>query len=423
MPAQSRAYATGDIASTEISAPQKFSIPALEQTEKLRRDAVLKAPVVLRFQPHVSSNSIVQFNATFAARREKFLKTVEKNFKSPTLTAKQLASPRFEKFYTGYKAKNVLPYTLAEAKMWAAGDEEAEFRRSLEAAVSKAMNRLIRPEILPTNSVEVPFAILPANAPSERSAEDILRASQLIRRARVAPINRVKKNLVAEFPAEQNAVARFLMQFIEVNCVFDLEATSRLQLAQTNSILALETFEPGQVIVRRGDKINSQTKLALDALNIRIPVIARDPSGKILRWSVAGVLFALGLVLLWKTRKPQANSAENVLMLPQAEGEVLRTRLLPYLAKRLMNGFVRRLLSERSQLQETQDYGTQQLNQLEKRLEKISERLETKQSLYERRIEQLEKELAASEEENRELIRAKIVETRRNLEWARARNE
>ena len=63
-----------------------------------------------------------------------------------------------------------------------------------------------------------------------------------------------------------------------------------------------------------------------------------------------------------------------------------------------------------------------ELNQLEQRLEQINTRLETRQFVYEQRIAELEKELAAAETENRELIRAKIHEARKNLEWAKAQN-
>jgi hypothetical protein len=97
----------------------------------------------------------------------------------------------------------------------------------------------------------------------------------------------------------------------------------------------------------------------------------------------------------------------------------LQTRLIPHLARGLMDKFVRALISQRSELIRTQQVGTDQLAEIEQRLDQISTRLENRQVFYETRISQLEKELAAAEEENRELIRMKIHEARQNLEWTK----
>jgi hypothetical protein len=78
------------------------------------------------------------------------------------------------------------------------------------------------------------------------------------------------------------------------------------------------------------------------------------------------------------------------------------------------------LMAQRSELIRTQETGTEQLAELEERLDQISTRLQNRQAVFERRIAELEKELAAAEEENRELIRAKIHEARQNLEWAKS---
>ena len=93
---------------------------------------------------------------------------------------------------------------------------------------------------------------------------------------------------------------------------------------------------------------------------------------------------------------------------------------MPHLARGLMNKLVRGLIAQRAKLLTAQTDGTEQLNELEQQLEQISTRLHARQAVYEKRIAELECELAAAEEENRELIRAKIREARENLERARA---
>ncbi|MEO7297595.1 MAG: hypothetical protein ABI042_03350, partial [Verrucomicrobiota bacterium] len=169
-----------------------------------------------------------------------------------------------------------------------------------------------------------------------------------------------------------------------------------------------------------------------DELKFQIPVVVTvsiPPTRNRELWWIAAVWAVLvGLIIFNATRRKQSGAlvpAQNVLLLPSRESrdETLQTRLMPHLARGLMNRFVRALISQRAELIQTSETGTEQLNELENQLEKITTRLQTRQSVYERRIAELEKELAAAEEENRELIRAKLHETRQNLERARAQRQ
>ena len=117
----------------------------------------------------------------------------------------------------------------------------------------------------------------------------------------------------------------------------------------------------------------------------------------------------------WRDRALVAEArAENATALA-------RTRLLPSMARSLMSGLVQRLLLHRSDLLNSQQRAEQEVSELEQRLENLHTPLAGRLAAYEQRITELEKELAAKGEENRELLRARIATARRKLVSERER--
>ncbi len=86
-----------------------------------------------------------------------------------------------------------------------------------------------------------------------------------------------------------------------------------------------------------------------------------------------------------------------------------------------MDKLVRRLISQRTVLVDAQTRAAADIADLEKRLEIIHAPLQDRLCAYEQRIIELEKELVQKGEENRELIRAKIELTRKQLSAAKER--
>ena len=100
----------------------------------------------------------------------------------------------------------------------------------------------------------------------------------------------------------------------------------------------------------------------------------------------------------------------------------IRAGVLPQLADWLKQKFVRGLVSDRSQMLDTQKSAAAEMAELERRLDELHTPLQERLHAYEKRIAELERSLAAKGEENRELLRAKIEMTRQRLETQRARN-
>jgi hypothetical protein len=81
----------------------------------------------------------------------------------------------------------------------------------------------------------------------------------------------------------------------------------------------------------------------------------------------------------------------------------------------------RGVASQRAHLLLTQQAGATQVAELEQRLVKIHSQMQKKFGAYERRIAELEKEVLAKEQINRELLEAKAQTMKQELVTARIR--
>lgn len=109
---------------------------------------------------------------------------------------------------------------------------------------------------------------------------------------------------------------------------------------------------------------------------------------------------------------------ERVLAAEKRAEELLtmvREGLAPHLARELMNKLVRELISQRAGLLYTHQIAERELTSMEGRFENVITQLQDRLAAYEKRNAELEKELAAKREENRELIKASMVMTQNKL--------
>ncbi|HLH55073.1 MAG TPA: hypothetical protein VKY92_15810 [Verrucomicrobiae bacterium] len=102
-------------------------------------------------------------------------------------------------------------------------------------------------------------------------------------------------------------------------------------------------------------------------------------------------------------------------------GPELRHGVIRELTLWLKQKFVRKLITDRAQLMEAQMLAARMANTLDTRLARIEAQIQAQNQAYVRRIEELNKELAAAREENRELIRERIAQVKAEMEAARAR--
>ena len=121
-------------------------------------------------------------------------------------------------------------------------------------------------------------------------------------------------------------------------------------------------------------------------------------------------------------RRPEAPSRDRVeLIRPNQERAenipaTVRGALIPHLARMMMNRLVQALFAQRESLIDTQAQATRRMEELEERISRAQTNVEKKIALYESRIAELENQLAAKEEENRELMRTNFQLAKKALE-------
>jgi len=100
---------------------------------------------------------------------------------------------------------------------------------------------------------------------------------------------------------------------------------------------------------------------------------------------------------------------------------VIRAGLIPHLGHWLKQKLVRRLISDRTRMLETQEVAARKAMAVEQRLARIEQQVQQQDRVYQNRIEELTRELLAAKAENCELIRARIAEVKAEMATARAR--
>ena len=117
----------------------------------------------------------------------------------------------------------------------------------------------------------------------------------------------------------------------------------------------------------------------------------------------------------WQQR---ALAAEH--QVAQAEA-ALRVGLISQLSQWLKQKLVRKLMADRSQLLAAQEEAARRALKVDERLNRIEQQIQQQNQAYERRIEELNRQLLVAKEENRELIRIRIAQIKMEMEQARLR--
>jgi len=99
-----------------------------------------------------------------------------------------------------------------------------------------------------------------------------------------------------------------------------------------------------------------------------------------------------------------------------------RAGLAPHLAQVLKETVVQELAAQRRELLKAQEEATLEIAAMIRRLDSVQAPMQERLRAYEARIQELEKELTALNEENRELLKLKIDMIRRQLEVERFNN-
>jgi hypothetical protein len=462
-------YQLGDKLEEDVVATSKISVVDPEGTQALKEKEALRVPVVVRYYTNAADELEARFRQEFARTRENFLEAINKSFGHRTLTAEELSSLKFDSLAMLFqKQNNLFPLSTNRAALWATGDSDEGYEASLASTLRQMMAAPIRPEPLQDNfKLSANNRLIPVGRTSEIVTEEEARDTKRnFARTNFVTLAVVKKNLQAFFGPDEREVGKYLAALVKPNCVVDEGITQKLRDKRTEGLWSVVDFEPGQIVAQRGQVIDKKIKAAIDQLKEKVVVVqlqelqakqqaavgelqqlvAADKakgarSQEHVMWLVgalAGVVLILA-VATWQL----ARRRHPVSMLPATVGgdagdwqqralvaeqrteklqSAARAGLIAHLSQWFSRMLTQRLISERRLLIETHDNAAAEMTALEARLEKVQAPLQVRLAAYEHRIVELEKELAARGEENRELLKAKIEMMRKQLEAERAKN-
>jgi hypothetical protein len=468
-------YRVGDTVAEDIVTPFPLTVIDPDATAALKLKAAQGVPVILRYDPTLLEKVENELRDAFASNRSNFLNAVEASFGRRKLNEAAIALPKFQRVIASFKRqKTAFPLSTNLAELWARGDPGRTVQAEVLARVREVMEHPVRlgawPENLNLGHLVCLVAV--SNSDDTITLDTADQRGVNLPRTNLLILGRARTNLQSRFPPEEQALAKFAAIWLRPNCFVDLDLTRQARARHTDPLSVADHYEAGQVIARAGQVVDRKTLAALKQLGERTTAgrlpqpVARDEAGAALvrrrgPWLVAGLalLTLVSTAAIWRRARRRRNTsllpatvagdvAGAVISCPSCEQTILvgadveswqqrawaaeqkaeqarraiRTGVLTHLTQLLREKFVRALISQRGQLLDAQRSATAEMAELERRLNELRLPLQERLRAYEKRISDLEKALAVKGEENRELIKAKIQLTRRQLEAERARN-
>ncbi|MDB6121329.1 MAG: hypothetical protein JWQ71_322 [Pedosphaera sp.] len=454
-------YQPGDTAIEDVVTPISLIVIDPKATDALRQKEAQRVPAIFRFDPTIADDAEIVMNKTFTNVHRRFMKELRDTFQKKKLTDQDFITPEFVELTNVFQTKNkTFPLTPDLVKLWAKGESYEPIRGELAKRLRATMSRYLLGGALTGEAKVGPLQTMVLKVSTNDQVITLAMAEQRgvrVIKTNLIQITKARLEVQKNLPPELQAMGKFLAASIKPNCVFDPDLTQQSRAKKTEPIWAADHYEPGQMIVKKGQMIDAKTKAALDQLKSRTAVddlqerLSQDKSKAQAAiqelqakastaqlqaqtakernlWLAVGssIVLSVSLVAFWRLRKPKQSFAlatvEPHWEQPSGTTEAVKAGLIPHLTRLLKEKVVMRLISNRETLLDTQEAATLEITTLEERLEKIQAPLGERLKAYEKRITELEKELEAKGEENRELIKAKILLAKKQLETERNRN-
>jgi hypothetical protein len=277
---------------------------------------------------------------------------------------------------------------------------------------------------------------------------------------KVLSLWRARRLVETSFGAGLDDMGKFAANFVRANAVPDPALTDIARAKRMEGVTVNDTYEPAQLLLRKGQTIDRKALSALALLREKSLIgtlqtkLEQEKSVAFhlspgLRWTIGGLAVLCVAFVVWRARRSPSTAlvlAGSGPLLPgsggrgltdrsldgswrdraiEAEGKAeraqaaIRSGVLGWMRERIFQTLAR----QRKELLTSQQRAEGEMRELEQRLQQLHTPLQERIRAYERRIEELEKDLAAKGEENRELIGARISVARQQLNVERERGQ
>jgi len=266
-------YKVGETATVDVVTPVHLIVIDHERTEQLRQQEAQRIPAIFRSYPGAVEEAEAGLQQAITSARDKFLDALELSYGKRSLNEVQVNYPRFQRLVgTFQRPPAAFPVSTNLAEVWAMGGSDETFRTNLLAKLRDIMTHPIRVDLMPAQGRIGPrqvkmIAVRPKDA--ELNLATVEKQATNYFRTNIYTLSRARKELQNAFPAEERGIGRFVVGFVKVNCEFDSELTDQGRKKKTAAIWSADEYDPGQLVVKRGDVIDSRLKAVLDQLRER----------------------------------------------------------------------------------------------------------------------------------------------------------
>jgi len=272
-PASVPEYKVGETATVDVLTPVHLIVIDHERTEQLRQQEAQRIPAIFRFYPGAVEEAEAGLQQAFTAARDKFLDALELSYGKRSLNEVLVNYPRFQRVVGSFqKPPAAFPLSTNLAEIWAVGASDELFRTNLVAKLREIMAHPIRVDLMPAQGRSGPRQVKMISVPPKAAELDLAMIEKQATnyfRTNIYTLSRARKELQSGFPAEERGMGRFVAGFVKENCEFDSELTDQSRKKKTAAIWSADEYEPGQLVVKRGDLIDSRLKAVLDQLRDR----------------------------------------------------------------------------------------------------------------------------------------------------------
>lgn len=431
-----RAFATGD-----LFAPVDLEVVDVEATVAIATKAGERVPIVLVRDDAAAPAVVAAFDAAFRETRARFLDRLEAVLGARALPSASVASTEFRQFRADFQAENALvPVGPGLAQTWARGFDGEPVRERIAAHVLAIERDLLIGDIRPASSVFV-VTVDPADAP--RTWGEVAARARAVAPGDVLSVAAAGEQLRRTLDPLDRAAEGYLSGLLRANIAEDRFLTGLLLRDRLGERAVRHAIPAGTQLVNAGRVVDPWAELALVQLaRIGTPATSAPPGpatpegdattaptasagadgaprwmGPILS-AGGGLLASLVVILLVRHRRAAGGEIVARPDVPRKSEEAM----IPHLARELKDRLVRALFTQRSVLLANEQAASRRVQEMEERLARLQPAIAERIRSYEDRIEALEREIAQRDADTRELLRAKLVLARRELDAEIARN-
>lgn len=443
----------GEILPREVTAPIDLELLDARETALARHAASANLPMVGVPDGEGAEATIEAIRKSFEETRSQFVAEVAGTFRGHPVGHREANSSRFREFRlefqrnnTGYPVGNLLALT------WALDRDDSRLLDPILDTVKDVFgDRLVVAiekdgEETADEDLALHGVLVVAPDPGLPEPEDrLFGTGRLVDADRIVLLEVIRESLRMDLEVTYRPVSAHVVSLVRPNVVLDEVLTDAYRDWRTQSVRVVDRIESGETILAAGQPVDKRTLLALREIDTWMKAQAAvAPSGIVASHpglpihqaesnADAGVhglflgILTFSVVLLVVlfaifTRRQGERTLVSVTATGTV-GDVIPDGLAAQLARELRDRVVQSLYSQREDLLRAEQSATLSVKQLEERLARLQPRILARIQSFEKRIAELEFQLAQKESENQDLIRARIDEVRSKLDAELARHD